>query len=1344
MTDSAMLSAKQVRAGRALLAWSQQDLAKKAGIAASTLADFERGQRTPVPNNAQAIKAALENAGITFPAGGAVAGVLLPVLGATTKSGSPIRWTTQLDISHWAERRDGQSGLPVLLSKLIRASGCSSVHFPSDEAVQHPGWDGESNANEQTQYVPLGVSGWEIGTQRDKIAGKANEDYVKRTDDPGHLIQSKSTFVFVTPRPWANKEKWAAEKRAEGVWADVRAYDGSDLVHWIETYPAVGQWLASYINKRPAGTLQLEEVWQEWSLATQWPLSTDLILSDRDESSVAILNWLRSSSSHIDFQGDTAEEVCALLFATISQLPEHVSEHYLARCLVATAAEQARMLADSISPMIIVLIDPQPGLAQAITRKGHHVLCAYGSSSPIQNAKKLQRPSREGIRAALLNMGIPEKDAERYARDSSRSLAILRRLMAGETGSVPSWARTPPPRALIAALLAGGWDEGSETDKNVFARLGGAPYDELIADIPRYAGELDSPLRRVGTAWKIASPQDTWLLLANHVSGSDLANFEAVAVDVLSSADPRYAMKPEERWLAPVKQIKAEYSDVLRRGLGETLIMLALFGDRAHADPIAGNRAARIVQEVLHGADGQRWWSLNTEFQLLAEAAPHQFLQEVEQSLEDDAPAIYALFGGDGGGILDTEHLSDLLWALEALAWSPDYIARVANILAKLDSADPGGRYSNRPGNSLRDIFLLWQPQTYTPLALRLKVLDRLRKKLPDEAWNLMKSILPSGHDSVSPSGSTRWRDFNTTAEEIVTYPLIRQGAREITRRLLEDVGSSVMRWEQLLDRLTDIPLEDMDSLLAQLRESEKVITEDIDRTALWNHLRKVMNHHREFPEAEWSLDEDKILELEKVYTLLTPHDPIQRISWLFNYGVTLARPMSDWEKNEQLVTETRTKESVQLLMEHGVDAVFELAHRVTDARAIGWAIIYGNVAQDVLAVIVERGLRSEDVKHQQMAQGAIGARTNLQDAWFESLVKSAVQNGWGHESVMLIFQSLRPARWIWALAADTGEDVDRDYWQTVQVNGIESSADEVEFVVSKLISTGRVHDAIHFIGAKNRLFELSTADLIHVLREAAIQPYPVNADRNAGVMFQYYLEQILRHLDAATDVAESDLLALEVAYLPILEHSKRPPKIIPKAMAENPELFVHIICAIFRPSPESGIIEEVAGDPDRVRHAATQAFNILRIWDVIPGTGPDGKISQNALDKWVKTARKLAKDKGRGLIADQKIGEVLAHSPIGEDGIWPVLEVRELIEALRSEHIEIGFAIGHRNHRGVTTRLVREGGSQEREHAARFKAYAAATAFEWHRTSAILNVIAADYETEAKMHDDSVDKLDW
>lgn len=57
---------EQIRAARSLLGWSQNDLATRAGVAVSTLADFERGQRNPVPNNALAIRQALESAGIQF------------------------------------------------------------------------------------------------------------------------------------------------------------------------------------------------------------------------------------------------------------------------------------------------------------------------------------------------------------------------------------------------------------------------------------------------------------------------------------------------------------------------------------------------------------------------------------------------------------------------------------------------------------------------------------------------------------------------------------------------------------------------------------------------------------------------------------------------------------------------------------------------------------------------------------------------------------------------------------------------------------------------------------------------------------------------------------------------------------------------------------------------------------------------------------------------------------------------------------------------------------------------------------------------------------------------------
>jgi transcriptional regulator with XRE-family HTH domain len=220
----------QVRAGRALLAWSQQDLARSAKVATSTIADFERGQRSPNQDSLDSIRGAFEAAGVRFTAGGAVLNASQRL--EPFKIGSPIRWIEASDLNDWADRRAGQDGAPQLLSRLIRATrgAEAKIRFPAEDSVQYAGWDGQCEVADGWGPLPSGVSGWEIGVQRHKIRAKADEDYQNRGQDPIGLNPAETTFVFVTLRRWPSKEKWAAARRAEGVWRDVRAIDGDDLV----------------------------------------------------------------------------------------------------------------------------------------------------------------------------------------------------------------------------------------------------------------------------------------------------------------------------------------------------------------------------------------------------------------------------------------------------------------------------------------------------------------------------------------------------------------------------------------------------------------------------------------------------------------------------------------------------------------------------------------------------------------------------------------------------------------------------------------------------------------------------------------------------------------------------------------------------------------------------------------------------------------------------------------------------------------------------------------------------------------------------------------------------------
>ena len=59
-----MLIPEQSRAARGWLDWSQEDLAKKANVSLSTVRDFEKGRRTPIANNMDALRRAIDAAGV--------------------------------------------------------------------------------------------------------------------------------------------------------------------------------------------------------------------------------------------------------------------------------------------------------------------------------------------------------------------------------------------------------------------------------------------------------------------------------------------------------------------------------------------------------------------------------------------------------------------------------------------------------------------------------------------------------------------------------------------------------------------------------------------------------------------------------------------------------------------------------------------------------------------------------------------------------------------------------------------------------------------------------------------------------------------------------------------------------------------------------------------------------------------------------------------------------------------------------------------------------------------------------------------------------------------------------
>lgn len=144
---------------------------------------------------------------------------------------------TGTDLAQWANRRDAQGMLPRLVRRLIHATTDKviRIEFRADEGVQLPGWDGLVETAAASSHVPSGRSAWELGTDT-KIKDKANDDYAKRTGDSLGLDPATTTFVFVTPRRWRDKEGWAKRSGLKG---------------YGRTYEHMTVMISSYGSNRP-------------------------------------------------------------------------------------------------------------------------------------------------------------------------------------------------------------------------------------------------------------------------------------------------------------------------------------------------------------------------------------------------------------------------------------------------------------------------------------------------------------------------------------------------------------------------------------------------------------------------------------------------------------------------------------------------------------------------------------------------------------------------------------------------------------------------------------------------------------------------------------------------------------------------------------------------------------------------------------------------------------------------------------------------------------------------------------------------------------------------------------
>jgi excisionase family DNA binding protein len=1235
-------------------------------------------------------------------------------------------------LNAWATTRPAQDRCPELIRRLLAATpGITSIVVRSGDGVALSGWDGTADSV-GTPYLPAGALRLELGVGG-QPKSKADEDWKNRAG----AEPSNETFVFVTPRRWSSAQAWAKARRAERKFADVRVLDGDVLEGWLQATPSVHYWISEELGRRPRNAVTIEHWWDRFSATTDPQLPVDLFVAGRSDQRSRLLEHLDGSARVTTIRSEWAEDCKAFIYAATRGRGD---DHDPRPILVVSSSTVWDRVTEQPGRAVLIPTFESPAIATAIS-SGHHVLLvvdrsvATGEPADIDLPRLERRAAAEAFQAASVDFAR----AQQYAGAARRNLAsFIRSLSRDPRIAQPLWAKPPLSRILGPVVLVGRWTT-SDGDIEAVEQVVGKPWNEIEEAVLAVSGTTDPVFRKVGQQWSLTSPSEAFILLSDSLTATDVKRWRESFAKILLEPDPVLDLSTEDRALAGIRGIRRRHSHTLREGLAHGAALMGTLGDTTYVDAQTSlaSAAESGIRQVLEVANdettGRQWHEMSGLLPLLAEAAPQDFLDAVENDLQRSTPVLRSLFQDAQDSSIPIFGPSSphphLLWALETVCWSGDYLIDGVRALSRLAAIDPGGKTTNRPLHSLGEVLCGWVRGTSASFEERVRALDVIRQIAPDVCWDLIINLWPTNHGVAMPPASPRLRDWRPNDTSVPMAEWV-EFVHVLVRHALELVGADPARIEKLAEGIATVPTTDQSLILKYLEtvlSAEAVATGD--RLTLWESLHKLVLRHQRFSTAAWALSPDALTRLAAAVDSMEPSDDPQRQAYLFDWRPDLPDvDDDDLEEYDARLHQLQSDAIGQILARpDSFEALTQLAARVPVPQHLGWVLAESN---NVVLANILPWLQSADPALRDAAANWVRRNALLNGSdWFAEILDNPILVG---EPRNLVINSAPASGRIWSEIGRRPSDASQ-YWQTTPVEFVESK--DVNEAVDQLCRHGRAWAAIKvvangFHGAQRANDPAAAApedDLVVRVLDQAIEEVPGNHDVSS--MTGHYIGVLLDHLESS-GTPTSTIARYEFAYYRLLEHT-RAPRSLNTALAASSEIFVDLVKRVYRAKDA-----EATEASENQRAMANQAWWVLKGWTGFPGRNDDGTVDGDLMRSWVIDARLALSDAGRADIGDEVIGQAFAHSPIGLDGAWPAEPIRDLVETIGSRELENGIALGRINSRGVTTRGPYDGGAQERALADQYRAWSQQINVRWRRTSRILRDLAESYDHDARRED--------
>lgn len=842
-----------------------------------------------------------------------------------------------------------------------------------------------------------------------------------------------------------------------------------------------------------------------------------------------------------------------------------------------------------------------------------------------------------------------------------RELFNLKPILPSQENMLPSFF---PDSTWAVIALVGCWDEQNPFDLKAIEQLTGTDYGTFQHSCREFLRNYPESLSLKNGKWRIKNRADAFTLVREFYFDTTIKTAFQIAGTFLQETSRQFTEDGQFSLMIPSTG-RFQHSDSIRKGLLEGLCILSNGPKLPYcSDHLLSTESWALIHSTLDQCDWTHLVSILDTLDFLAEMNPNTYLGSLEKLIQSRPTEIEKLFPKKDNYVLaDQNFITSILFSLERLAWSEEYLISCIRCLGELECLHyDNTNWVNTPIHTIVQILSPFMPQTCASVEKQKHAVQGFKIDHPDLYWMVLTSLLPQSEIYVT-TGSVKPQYMQIAIPDnvIISHKDQIDLFQFYMRQALTIAGIDLTKLTQLSKHIDYMSTEDIGAYLETIRNCSADWS-DGEKCDLWIELCDLK--YRMFSDDSGAIPDTPLYHaLRSTIDFICPQSILCRYKRLYlSKFHEFPADENHWKalehQKDSAVCEIYSTLGLDSVLEFSisVNALSDIAHRLGrhisveglkralpkyergDCKEFYSSLIKGFLYKNGVSSIIQLDL---------LAFTPEFIATVLRDAPFT------------YELIDLIPQYL-PGR----------EEL---FWETVVITPYDAkySDYDIKEVVQTLLMYHRAGAAIDALGYDIKSANIEDSLLCTILLEAPL-------DKNFGSIRQYSVCRIIKHLQDSDHVDIDTLCSIEYIYLPWLgRHSSTHPKAIRYKLANNADCFCELMKTTYKERHQDTVKKSVP-------HAVSERlFQLTFQYNIVPGTDWEENFQPDVFTAWIGIVKNWAKKNDRFEVAMHTVGSGLSYARFDENNIIDKTIMKEL-NSIENEEMRTGYRLGVFNQRGV------------------------------------------------------------